>query len=157
MKWCKPYGLGVYSSVTVDLEEPVIVDSGAWGDDEPDFVVEDLDVLPLDPGGMLFTKIPWHIFDVSGYKFKLQRHKISNILMLMTNTTEVKPDCKTFYMYIGAITMSKILFTNLYLFLDKLAQEDESIMQSLDAALVENELNEHPNIQMNIKKEMPNG
>lgn len=156
MKWVKPYGLVMYSSVTVDLDETVIIDEGNWGNDNPDFVETELDKLRLDPGGMLFNNVPWHTFTVRGYSFEIQRHNIEHIMNRVLNPKELKPGCSTFYTYPGiAVTMTDDLCAELYSKLDELSKEDATMHTSLDVALVKDKLNEHPNILMNIKKEMP--
>lgn len=157
MKWSKPYGLAAYSSVSVDLEESIIINNGFWYDDnQPEFVNEELDTLRIDPGGMLHTKHPWSTFEVEGYKFELQRYKIPRILANLKSATEFHPGTKTFFVFTyQAVTMTNRLFDLFCSKIKEMEKEDATFNESMDVAIAEGELNEHPNISLNIKREMP--
>lgn len=155
MKWYKPYGLAIYSSITIGLKESVIINKG-WWTDEPQFVIEDIKTLRLDPGGMFYAKAPFINFNVQELSFEIQRHNIESIKWKLKNAEPYNSLAQTIYLWPGiALTISNQLVELLLAKLSQLGEEDESIHESLDISLLKNQLNSHPNILLNLKRENP--
>lgn len=157
MKWAKPHGLAICSSLTVDIEEPVYVDGYWWKEkDRPPMTVEDVEVCHLDPGGMAIVGAEWREFLVDDYRFCIKLYNVSDVMYLAEHAVEFQPGCRTIFVYPGmAVTMTAGLMEKLIDKLMELSRSDEVVNAELDMCLIKAELDEHPNIDMGIKKEMP--
>lgn len=159
MKWLKPNGLVIYSTVTVDLDHAILVNRKEFGDIAPKVIeYDELNTLCLDPGGMYFYEMPWLKFSIEDYNFSIQRYNIKLVKDIILSAKEFESNNISFRVAPDiTVIMSSRLGCLLLEKLKELESEDATIHEDLDTSLIKSELNKHKNILLNIKKENPDG
>lgn len=105
--------------------------SNSVGDLERDFMVEDLDICKLDPGGMYNTKIPHTQFEIDGAKFDVQLSRIEDVLYCMEDGKERIPGYIRFRQWRWFVILPKLMFMKLKDKLKELEKSDEAMNAEL--------------------------
>jgi hypothetical protein len=105
-----------------------------------DLVTSDVEKCRLDPGGVIFMKIPFTQFEIEEYKFEIQYNKVDEVRSLLKRGMERIPGYIRFPMWNFFIIVPKNIFNGLKIKLHIMSKSDKAFHAKIDVHEVKEDL-----------------
>lgn len=96
----------------------------------------------MDPGGMLFGRIPFSVIDIDGVKFSVQPHKIEQVLDSF-DPQPLIPGFQCIFIWNYVIVVSSLIFEKLKNELQKMRNSEDVLHAQLDVQAAKDDLEEN--------------
>jgi hypothetical protein len=108
----------------------------------------EVDVCPLDPGGMYCLKIPHSEFKIDDFKFSIQLSRIEEVIRCMKMGRERIPGYIRFPNFRCFIIIPKMTFEKLMVKLKELEMSDEALSFELKEKDIRDDLRNSPGLSL---------